>query len=224
MPWSDRRGGQLRPAVAELVMFGMRDVRRLRCTSRRCPASPTSATAVEVPAATVVSHGMALSTVAAPGPALPAAAETKTPASAASRNESSSGPKVSTLSPIRVVDDVDAVGDGHVDGRHEVDASPATWCRRPTRTGPCRPRCGRRGDTLEVADVDAVDRALNGSPAAVLAVCEPWPSKSRGDVYSPGLLAGRPAASKNCAPMTLLLQVTGWPGEPASQEPSTWRR
>src|SRR5664279_3199319 len=57
------------------------------------------------------------------------------------------------------------------------------------------------------------------SPAAVLAVCEPWPSKSRGDRYSPGLLPDRPAESKNCAPMTLLLQWTGGPETPGSQEP-----
>src|SRR5215471_15322169 len=53
----------------------------------------------KVPAATVVSHGIALSTVDAPGPALPAAAETNTPEAAALRNESSSRPNWSTLSP-----------------------------------------------------------------------------------------------------------------------------
>ena len=52
-----------------------------------------------VPAATVVSHGMALSIVVGSGPLLPAAAETKTPEAAALRNESSSKPNVSTLSP-----------------------------------------------------------------------------------------------------------------------------
>src|ERR1700758_4999768 len=52
-----------------------------------------------VPAATVVSHGIALSTVEAPGPALPAAAETNTPAAAALKKAISSGPNWSTLSP-----------------------------------------------------------------------------------------------------------------------------
>jgi len=52
-----------------------------------------------VPAATVVSHGIALSTVDGFGPELPAAAETNTPAAAACRKASSSGPKVSTASP-----------------------------------------------------------------------------------------------------------------------------
>ena len=53
-----------------------------------------------VPAATVVSHGIALSMVAAPAPALPAAAATNTPAAAALRNASSVGPNWSTSSPI----------------------------------------------------------------------------------------------------------------------------
>src|SRR5262249_18723897 len=44
-----------------------------------------------VPAAAVVIHGPGLVTVPAPGPALPAAAQTKTPASAANRNETCSG-------------------------------------------------------------------------------------------------------------------------------------
>src|SRR5258705_11537024 len=49
---------------------------------------------------------------------------------------------------------------------------------------------------------------LTCSPAAVLAVCEPCPSKSRGDLNSPGLALELPAASKYRAPITLLLQVT----------------
>ncbi len=53
-----------------------------------------------VPAATVVVHGMPLSTVDAPGPELPAEAATNTPALAALRNASSTALKSSTLSPI----------------------------------------------------------------------------------------------------------------------------
>src|SRR5436305_2826868 len=53
-----------------------------------------------VPAATVVSHGIALSTVDGAGPELPAAAETNTPAAAACMKASSSGPNPSRLSPI----------------------------------------------------------------------------------------------------------------------------
>src|SRR5215471_2886446 len=49
-----------------------------------------------------------------------------------------------------------------------------------------------------------------GSPAAVDAVCEPWPSKSRGEENSPGLAADRPAESYQRAPITLLLHVTGF--------------
>src|SRR5262249_60250550 len=44
-----------------------------------------------VPAAAVVIHGPGLVTVPAPGAALPAAAETKTPASAANKNATCSG-------------------------------------------------------------------------------------------------------------------------------------
>src|SRR6201991_4064743 len=46
-----------------------------------------------VPAATVVVHGMPLSTVPAPGPALPAEVATNTPALAAFRNDSSTALK-----------------------------------------------------------------------------------------------------------------------------------
>src|SRR6476620_6887841 len=61
------------------------------------------------------------------------------------------------------------------------------------------------------------------SPAAVLAVCEPWLLRSRGEWNSlaPGPLL-RPPASKNRAPITLLLQVTRWVMSgslPASQTP-----
>jgi hypothetical protein len=44
-----------------------------------------------VPAATVVIHGLGCATVLVAGPLFPAEAETKTPASAAKRNEISTG-------------------------------------------------------------------------------------------------------------------------------------
>src|SRR5688572_17083317 len=53
-------------------------------------------------------------------------------------------------------------------------------------------------------------------PAAVLAVCEPWLSSSRGDRDSPGAL--RPLSLYQRAPMTLLLHDTGLVC-PASQVP-----
>src|SRR5690606_2688409 len=65
-----------------------------------------------VDAATVVTHGETWLTVAAPGPLLPAEAETKTPAAYASRNANSTGSvngfvppemeKLMTLTPSRI--------------------------------------------------------------------------------------------------------------------------
>src|SRR6478735_3874746 len=46
------------------------------------------------------------------------------------------------------------------------------------------------------------------SPAAVLAVCEPWLLRSRGERNSSGTEVLRWPASNHRAPMTLLLQVT----------------
>ncbi|MBM0274598.1 hypothetical protein JM949_03545 [Micromonospora sp. STR1s_6] len=51
-------------------------------------------------AATVVSHGVELSTVLAYGPELPAAAATNTPAAAALKNVASTAPNRSVSSPI----------------------------------------------------------------------------------------------------------------------------
>src|SRR5262245_18421729 len=55
-------------------------------------------------------------------------------------------------------------------------------------------------------------------PAAVLAVCEPCPLKSRGEENSPAFAADSPPASNHRAPMTLLLQGTG-ASTPVSQVP-----
>ena len=73
-------------------------------------------------AATVVSQGDVLSSVAAPGPLLPAEAATKMPAEAADRKASSTGsssgrPRAAD----RVVDHVDAVADGGVDSGDESE-------------------------------------------------------------------------------------------------------
>jgi hypothetical protein len=60
------------------------------------------------------------------------------------------------------------------------------------------------------------------SPAAVLAVCEPWLLRSRGERYSSGTEALRPPASYQRAPITLLLQVIRCAtsgSEPGSQTP-----
>ncbi len=50
-------------------------------------------------AATVVTHGLRWSVVFAPGPELPAEADTKTPAAYASRNASSTGSLYGSLPP-----------------------------------------------------------------------------------------------------------------------------
>src|SRR5262245_5492542 len=60
------------------------------------------------------------------------------------------------------------------------------------------------------------------SPAAVLAVCEPWLLRSRGDLNSSGTDELRPPASYQRAPITLLLQLTrlaGFGSLPGSQLP-----
>src|SRR5262249_43633693 len=60
------------------------------------------------------------------------------------------------------------------------------------------------------------------SPAAVLAVCEPWLLRSRGERNSSGTEAERPPASYQRAPITLLLQLirfAGFGSEPWSQVP-----
>src|SRR3954453_3238402 len=48
-----------------------------------------------------------------------------------------------------------------------------------------------------------------GMPAAVLAGCEPWPLRSRGEANSPGRARPAPDWSYHRAPITLLLHVTG---------------
>src|SRR2546430_1668263 len=67
--------------------------------------------------------------------------------------------------------------------------------------------------------VPLTDAVTPWSPAEVLAVCEPWPSKSRGEWNSPGRLSPRPARLYHRAPMTLLLQAT-WLLSPASHVPA----
>src|SRR5690349_2968438 len=60
------------------------------------------------------------------------------------------------------------------------------------------------------------------SPAAVLAVCEPWLLRSRGDRNSSGTELLRPPALNQRAPITLLLHVTrlaGFGSLPASHVP-----
>ena len=78
-----------------------------------------------VDAATVVYHGEAWSAVEAPGPELPALTATKTPAAAALKNAMSSGCQHGgrRAAADRVVDDVDAVGDGRVDRGEQVAAA-----------------------------------------------------------------------------------------------------
>src|SRR4051812_44873186 len=60
------------------------------------------------------------------------------------------------------------------------------------------------------------------SPAAVLAVCEPWLLRSRGERNSSGTELLSPPALNQRAPITLLLQLirlAGLGSEPASQVP-----
>ncbi len=56
------------------------------------------------------------------------------------------------------------------------------------------------------------------SPAAVLAVCVPWPLLSRGDLNSSGFSVERASLSYQRAPITLLLQRAG-SAVPKSQAP-----
>ena len=88
----------------------------------------------------------------------------------------------------RVVDHVDTVGDGLVDGRHEVDGEAAA---RPVLHSPERLVRGDAGtwrDAADAAETDAapVSRPRRALPPAVLAVCVPCPSKSRAELNSQG--------------------------------------
>ena len=152
-----------------------------------------------VPAATVVIHGPGCATVPPPGPALPADADTKTPASAANRNATSTGSrKFVGRAADRVVDDVDAVRDRLVDRRHEVGREAAggrAVLRRPERlvggdTGPRRHAADRRrrpqrGTGRRNAEVAACRRRGMRAVAVVVAGRHELPRPHRLDAASP---------------------------------------
>ena len=174
--------------VARRDAVGERDARDCRASRRRrrsgaaCEVNERGP--VEAP--TVVTHGPPWSEVPAPGPELPAEALTEIPALNASRKASSTGsvygeppPEIEKL--ITLTPSVIACWTA------DTESEPKQPCTRQTRNvSMCAPgampQTGPRSTPYSTAEATQ-------SPPAVVVVCVPWPSESRGEQTSRRVVA-----------------------------------
>src|SRR5680860_213369 len=143
-------------------------------------------------AATVVIHGDALSSVEAPGPELPAEAATKMPADAAPRNATSVAETVVCAAPPpmeKLITSTPSAVAWSIAATRSLVAHPSSsWL---AGSGPDQQTLYAAifaaGATPEMVpkSIPPTEADTAWLPTAVLPVCEPWPSPSRGETYSP---------------------------------------